>query len=126
MSWLNEKSWKVCWDLNYFLHFLFCVSTVGDCVSVSAFAALVGMLVGFASSAVGLNICAITEGIKKYYSIVKKRKKKHDKITLLTKNKLNTIKVLISKVLIDSYTNHDKFVSLNKVCREYNEMKEET
>ena len=66
MSWLNEKSWKVCWDLNYSLHFLCCVSTVGDCVSISAFASLVGMLVGFASSAVGLNICAVTAGIKKY------------------------------------------------------------
>ena len=112
--------------MNYFLHFLFYVSTVVNCVSISAFASLVGMLVGFASSAVRLNICAVTEGIKKYYSIVKKRQKKHDKIALLAKTKLNTIKVLISKVLIDSYTNHDKFVSLNKVCREYNEMKEET
>ena len=126
MSWLNEKSWKVCWDLNYFLHFLFCVSTVVNCVSISAFASSVGMLVGFASSAARLNVSAVTEGTKKYYSIVKKRQKKHDKIALLAKTKLNTIKVLISKVLTDSYTNHDKSVSLNNVCREYNEMKKET
>ena len=41
------------------------------------------------------------------------------------KSKLNTIEVLISKALLDSYFNHDEFVSINNVLREYNEMKEE-
>ena len=40
--------------------------------------------------------------IKKYKSIIKKKKKKHDKIVLLVKYKLNSIEVLISKALIDS------------------------
>ena len=35
------------------------------------------------------------------------------------------IKVLISKALSDSYVNHNEFVSVNKVLREYNEMKQE-
>ena len=43
---------------------------------------------------------------------------------LLVKTKLNTIEVLVSKALIDSYINHDEFVSINNVLREYNEMKE--
>ena len=38
---------------------------------------------------------------------------------------LNTTKVLISKTLIDSYINHDKFVSVNNVLQEDNEMKQE-
>ena len=44
---------------------------------------------------------------------------------LLAKTKLNIIKVLISKALIDSYINHSRFVSVNNVLREYNEMREE-
>ena len=36
---------------------------------------------------------------------------------------LNAIKVLISKALIDSYNNHDDFVSVNNVLQEYYEMK---
>ena len=44
---------------------------------------------------------------------------------LLGKEKLNTIEVLISKTLIDSYISHDEFVSVNDVLREYNEMKKE-
>ena len=44
---------------------------------------------------------------------------------LLGKDKLNTIEVLISKALIDSYISHDEFVSVNNVLKEYIEMKEE-
>ena len=42
---------------------------------------------------------------------------------LLGKGKLNTIEVLISKALIDSYISHDEFVSVNNVLREYDEVK---
>ena len=100
-------------------------STVAGCISISAFASLVCVLLGITSSAVGIKISAITAGIKKYKSIIKKKKKKHDKIVLLGKAKLNTIEVLISKSLIDSYISHDKFVSVNYVLREFNEMKGE-
>ena len=44
---------------------------------------------------------------------------------LLGKHKLNTLDVLISKALIDSYISHDEFVSVNNVLREYNELKNE-
>ena len=63
---------------------------------------------------------AITAGIKKYKSIIKKKKKKHDKIVLLRKTKLNTIEVVINKALIDFYINHNEFVSVNNVLKEYN------
>ena len=43
---------------------------------------------------------------------------------LLGQTKLDTIEVLISKALMDSYINYDEFVSVN-VLREYNKMKEE-
>ena len=43
----------------------------------------------------------------------------------LGKARLDTIKVLISKALIDAHIRHDEFVSINKVFRECNEMKEE-
>ena len=65
------------------------------------------------SIAVAIQICAITAGIKKHKSIMKKRKKNDDKIVLSGKDKLNTIEVLISKASVDTYISHDKFVSLN-------------
>ena len=80
--------------------------------------------VGIASFAVGLKICTITAAIKKYKSIIKKIEKKHDHIVLLAKTKSNTIEVLISKALSDAYSNHDEFVLVDNVLREYNKMKE--
>ena len=44
---------------------------------------------------------------------------------LLGKNKLDVIEVLISKALIDSYINHDEFVSVNNVLNVYIEMRDE-
>ena len=44
---------------------------------------------------------------------------------LLVKYKLNTIEVLISKDLINSCINDGKFVSIDNVLREYNDMKDE-
>ena len=51
---------------------------------------LIALPVGITSSAIGLKICVITAGIKKYKSIIKKNKNKHDKIVLLVKSKLKS------------------------------------
>ena len=74
--------------------------------------------VGITSYGVGINICEITAGIKKYKSLIKKEKIKYVKIVLLGKDKLNAIELLISKSLIDSYISHDEFVVLRVVLRE--------
>ena len=59
------------------------VLTVTGCVSISVFASHYVVSVGITFSAVGIKICAITEVIKRYRSIIKKMKKKHDRIVLL-------------------------------------------
>ena len=86
---------------------------------------MIGNLIGITSSAIGLEICAIFAGIKKYKLIIKKKKKNHDKSVLLAKSKLTSIEVLTSKVLIDSDISHDKFVLISNVLKEYENMKEE-
>ena len=102
---------------NYIEQSLILVSTITGCVSISSFASLVGILVGIASSAKRLKICVITAGNKKCKSIINEKKEKYDKIVLLAKAKLNSIDVLISRALIDTYINHDEFVSVNNVLR---------
>ena len=118
---ISEKYKKTCNYLKYIENLLFKILTGPGCVS---FASLVCVPVGITSSAVGLNICAITAGIKKYNSIIKKKKKNHDKMLVLAKDKLNTIEVLISKDLIDSCISHYEFVSVNEL-RKYYEMEKE-
>ena len=75
MNWWVKKRKKVCASLNYIEHFLILGSTITGYVFISAFASLVGIPIGITSSEAGLKICVITAAIRKYKSIIKKRKK---------------------------------------------------
>ena len=122
---MSKKHKKVCRVLNYIDRTFIAISAFTGFVSISAFASLVGIPIGFTSSAIGLKICVITAGIKKYKSKNKKRKKKHDKIVLLAKSELNSIEALISKPWIDSNISHNEFVLINNVLKEFHGMKKE-
>ena len=80
---------------------------------------MLGIPIGITSSTKGLKICAIAAGVN---SLIKRKKKKHNKIVLSAKSK-NTMLVLISKTLIDSVISHDKFVLINNVQKEYGNLK---
>ena len=84
---------------------------------------MIAVSIGIKSSAIELKICAIAAGIKKYKSIIKKKKNKYDEIVLLAKSKLNSIEVLISKASINSVIGHDEFFLINSALKEYHEMK---
>ena len=66
-----NKHKKACNILNNIEQLLVLISDITGLVSISAFAFLVGIPIGIASSAVGLKTCAIT-----YKSINKKKRKK--------------------------------------------------
>ena len=93
-----EKHKKVCKALNCFQHVLIFISIVSVCISISAYASLICVPTVIKSYVLGLKICAITAGIKKYKSIIKKKRKKHNKIALLAKSKLNSIKFSFLKL----------------------------
>ena len=66
MNWWVKSTKKICTTLNYIEHFLILAITITGCVSISSFASLVGISIGITSSAIGLKICAITAGNKRY------------------------------------------------------------
>ena len=60
-------------------------------------------------------IFSLTTGIvKKLLTITRKKKKKHDKILMLAKSKLESIDTLISQPLIDMDINHEEFITILK------------
>ena len=91
---MSKKHKEVCTFLNCIEHFLILASTIAGCISNSAFSTLLGIPIGIPNSAIGLKMCAIAARIKKYKSIIKQKKKKHDKIVFLAKSKLSKIKFL--------------------------------
>ena len=64
---MHNSKWY--WTLSYL------GSTITGCVSISAFASLVGIPIGITSSALGLKICEITAAIDKYKPIIEKKEK---------------------------------------------------
>ena len=57
---MSKRHKKFCKVLNYIEESLIIISTITGCVFISAFASLVGILVGITSSAIGVTICVIT------------------------------------------------------------------
>ena len=64
----RKKYKKVCTTLIYIEYFLVLAYAVTGCISIFDFTSLLGTL----SFTIGLNICAVTAGNKKYKSIIKK------------------------------------------------------
>ena len=106
---ISRKHIKDCTTLNYIEYFLILIPAITVCISISAFVSLLDIPIGITSTAIELKIYVIAVGIKNYKLIIKKKKKKHDKIVFLIKSNLSSMEVLISKALIDSNISHDDF-----------------
>ena len=71
---MSKMDKNVCRILNYIDRFFIAISATTGCVSISAFASLVGIQIGITSSAVELKICVITIRIEKLCQELKKRR----------------------------------------------------
>ena len=84
---ISEKHKKFCRALNMLTisYLLFLFSAASCCFSIFAFALLNGVPVDIASSEGGSKMHALIAEIKKYKSIIRKKRKKHNEIVFLTK-----------------------------------------
>ena len=93
-------------------------------LSIASYASLLGTSAGIAGSSLTL-IFTIDTGISKsLLKVTIKRKKKHNKIIVLAKNKLNTINTLLSKALNDSEISHEEFTNIITETNIYDNIKE--
>ena len=91
---------------------------------IASYASVAGTPAGIAGSSLTL-IFTIGTGISKsLLKVTKKRKKKHNKIIALAKNKLNTIDTLLSSVLNDSEISHEEFSNIITEANIYENIKE--
>ena len=84
----------------------------GNCIILSEI--VVGAPVGIESASFTLIISLGTGRIKKLLSIARNKKKKHDKILMLAKSKLDSIETLVSQALTDMEIIHEKFKQKSK------------
>ena len=100
------------------------LSATSSGVSIISFTSIEEAPVGIASASFTLIFSLTTRIIKKLLNITRNKKKKHEKILMLAKSKLNSIKALISHALIDMEISHEQFVPILKEKKKYEKMKE--
>ena len=86
---------------------LIVLSATSGGVSIISFTSIIGAPVGIASASFTLIFSLTTGIVKKLLNITRNKKKKHDKILILAKSKLNSIETLISQALIDMKISHE-------------------
>ena len=93
-------------------------------VSIIVFTSVVGAPVRIANASFTLILSLTTAIIKNLLSITRNKKKKHDKILMLAKSKLNSIETLISQELTDMEISHGEFIAILKEKIKYKKVKE--
>ena len=84
-------------------------------LSIASYASVVGMPAGITGASLTLVFMIGTGISKSLLKLTKKRKKKHNKIIVLAKNKLNTIDTVLSSALNNSEISHEEFTNtINK------------
>ena len=121
MQWKLSKYLAV---FDYFDQALIVLRATSGGVSYILFKSIVGAPVGMASASLTLFFSLTTGMMKKLLNITRSKKKKHNKILMLAKSKLNSIETLISEALIDMEISHEEFVTILKEKDKYEKMKD--
>ena len=106
----SKKLSKYVTAFDYIDKILIVLSATSSGVCIISSASVVGAPAGIASASLTL-IFSLTIGIiKKLLSITRNKKKKHDKILMLAKSKLNSTETLVSQALADMEISHEEFI----------------
>ena len=119
-----KKQSKYVTAFDYTDKILIVLSATSGGVSIPSFRSVVGAPVRIASGGVTILFALTTGIIKKLLKTTRNKKKKHDKILMLAKSKLNSIETLVSQALIDMEISHEEFITILKEKDKYEKMKE--
>ena len=104
---------------DYINEALIVLSATSDGVSIISFTSIIRALVGIASASLTLFFSLTKRIVKKLLNMTRNKKKKHDKILMLAKNKLSSTETLISQALIDMEISHEEFIAILKEKDKY-------
>ena len=121
---LIKKLNKYIVSFDYLDKIFITLSTSFGTLRIASYASVVGTPAGIAGSSLTLIFTIGTGVSKSLLKVTKKRKRKHNKIIALAKNKLNTIHTLLSSALNDSEISHEEFSNIITEANIYENIKE--
>ena len=100
------------------------LSVTTSSISIALFATVIGAPVGMTSTSFSLAFSISTGIIKKLLKTTRNKKKKHNKIVMLARSKLNSVESKISEALINVEISHEDFMAIINEEKKYRELKE--
>ena len=109
---MRERLNKCIVPFDYFGKSLIVLSVTDGSISIASFATVIGAPVGIASASFSLAFSICRGIIKKLLKTTRNKKKKHNKIVMLARSKLNSIESKISEALINNEISHEDFITI--------------
>ena len=120
---MNKSLSKYIASFDYFDKSLIVLSVATGSISIASFATVIGAPVGIMSASCSLAFSITTGFVKKFLKTTRNKKKKHNKIVMLARSKLNSIESKISEALINNEISHEDFVTIINEEKKYEKLK---
>ena len=121
---MSKRLSKYIVSFNYFDKSLIVLSVATGSISIASFPTVVGAPVGMMSASFSLAFSITTGFVKRFLKTTRNKRKRHNKIVMLARSKLNSIESKISKALMDNEISHEDFMTILNEERKYRELKE--
>ena len=97
---MSKRLSKYIASFEYLDKSLIVLSVATSSISIASFVTVIGTPVGIMSASCSLAFSITTGFVKKFLKTIRNKKKKHNKIVMLARSKLNSIESKISEALI--------------------------
>ena len=121
---MNANLSKYIASFGYFDKSLIASSVATGSIAITWFATAIGVPVEIMSASCGLAFSITTGFVKEFLKAIRNKKKKHNKIVMLARSKLNSIESKISEALINNEISHEDFMTILNEEKKYRELKE--
>ena len=109
---MSKRLSKYIASFDYFGQSLIILSAISGSISIASFATVIATPVGIASASVRLTFSLRTGIVKKLLEATRNKKKKHNKIVMLPRSKLNSTERKISEALMNNQISHEDLKTL--------------
>ena len=121
---MSRRLSKFIASFDYFDKSLIVLSVTTGSISIASFATAIGSPVEMMSTIFSLEFSITTGIVKQLLKTVRNKKKKHNKIVMLARSKLNSMESKISEALINNEISHEDFMTIINEEIKYRGIKE--
>ena len=121
---MSKRLSKYIASFDYFGRSLIVLSATSGSISIASFATVIGTPVGIGSASLILTFSLSAELVKTLLKTTRNKKKKHNKIVMLARSKLNSIENKISETLMNNQISHEDFMTIINEEKNYRQLKE--